>query len=214
MSINTTAGQNISLPCVIETDEKNIAQIHWKRITAGNKEHSIAIFNPQFPPVKYEWNNVSLDIEDHSQKLRGSILQLQEVDNWASGQYMCELTIFPDGTVKRVTNLLVIDVKLSASVTWLNQSAGEGVKVMILCNSTPSADNYFLWPSKDKSSVLRNETGLFLLHEVMRESDDVYVCQPEWSLSHPLHGQNLTTQVRVCCKCDEPSHSHKGGHRL
>ncbi|KAG7484376.1 hypothetical protein MATL_G00048940 [Megalops atlanticus] len=163
-SINTTAGQNISLPCIIDTDGKSISQIHWKKITAGDKEHSIVIFNPLFPLTK-NWDNISLDIMGHGQKLRGSVLQLQEVDNWASGQYMCELTTFPDGTVKTVTNLLVIDVKLSASVTWLNQGAGGEVKAMILCNSTPSADNYSLWPSKNKSSVLRNKTGLFLLQE-------------------------------------------------
>ncbi|KAJ8402291.1 hypothetical protein AAFF_G00371560 [Aldrovandia affinis] len=115
-----------------------------------------------------------------------------------SGDYICELTTFPLGTMKTNIHLWVTDVQLSARVTWPNGGVREGDNVTILCNSTPPADFYSLWPSKNKTSIFKSKEGRFTLHKVTRTDSDLYVCQPGNSASGlSFHGHSVTVPVPV-----------------
>ncbi|KAG7484378.1 hypothetical protein MATL_G00048960 [Megalops atlanticus] len=208
--INAAVGQSVSLPCMKEENHSySITQMEWKK-SVDHQEHKIVVFNPSFPsPHKY-WANISLQLEGSGKNLRGSTLELHNVRIFDSGRYVCELTTYPHGTLKAITHLQVTDVNLFARVKMPNRHLREGDEVTILCNSTPPADSYSLWPSKKKTAIIKNTEGRFVLHNVTRDDSDMYICKPE-SLRAGLsfHSHNVTIQVTVNyldeIKCDTNS---------
>ncbi|KAJ8342372.1 hypothetical protein SKAU_G00323000 [Synaphobranchus kaupii] len=199
-SVNVTVGQRVSLSCLMEKEHSyRISQMEWRKQEVGG-ESKIAIYNPRYG-TEYLWKNVSLILESSGEELKGSVLQIGEVDRWNSGNYICELITFPHGTVKAQTHLWVADVpdvRLSARVILLNRAVREGDHVTIRCDSTPSADSYSLWPSKNKSSILKNKEGRFTLPNVTRNDSDLYICQPGNSSSGlAFQGLNATVKVTV-----------------
>ncbi|XP_035291032.1 hemicentin-2 isoform X3 [Anguilla anguilla] len=202
-SINTTAGQRVTLPCLQDKEHNlNILQIEWKKME-GRAEVKIAICNPAYGPPNLYWTNVSVSVETSGSKLKGSVLELSEVSVWDSGIYVCELTTFPHGTVKAKTSLTVTDAPVSARVVWPNRVVREGDDVTILCTSTPPASSYFLWPSQNKSSILKSEDGRFTLPNVTRDDSNLYICQPsDLSFHHYSATVNVTVNYLDEIECD------------
>ncbi|KAJ8402297.1 hypothetical protein AAFF_G00371620 [Aldrovandia affinis] len=197
-SINAIVGQRVNLSCLMEKEQdSSIGQITWRKFVKG-KEDQIVIYNPQYGPPVYSRENIVMHMEMSGGRLRGSVLQLLDLKAQDSGDYTCELTTFPLGTMKTDIHLWVTDVQLSARVTWPNGGVREGDNVTILCNSTPPADFYSLWPSKNKSSIFKSNAGMFTLSKVTRDNSDLYICQPGNSASGlSFYGHNVTIQVTV-----------------
>ncbi|KAJ8342370.1 hypothetical protein SKAU_G00322980 [Synaphobranchus kaupii] len=78
----------------------------------------------------------------------------------------------------------------------VNQDVREGGEVSILCNSTPTADQYIFRTPRSKHPVLVNADGEFRLQEVTKDDGGLYTCQPRWT--HGLYDDaNVTVQLRV-----------------
>ncbi|KAJ8342371.1 hypothetical protein SKAU_G00322990 [Synaphobranchus kaupii] len=268
-SVNVTVGQRVSLSCLKEKEhDYRISQMEWKKQEVGG-ESKIAIYNPRYG-TEYFWKNVSLILESSGEELKGSVLHFGEVAVWNSGNYICELTTFPHGTVKAQTHLWVAERVSKPSVTYtcskdsvtltcngeesdikwsvngrsmegefkktvtvpgrpdhnvnysctawnkvseetsdeltircpvllsikVNQDVREGGEVSILCNSTPTADQYIFRTPRSKHPVLVNADGEFRLQEVTKDDGGLYTCQPRWT--HGLcDDANVTVQLRV-----------------
>lgn len=102
-------GQNISLPCIINsTDNLKIANIEWRKkntkLALYSPIHGAYVFRPNIT-IKPVNNNVFF----------GGYLHLPAVNEWDSGIYVCDTVTFPLGTIRRE-----IELKIKGTVFQLH----------------------------------------------------------------------------------------------
>ncbi|KAM9348858.1 uncharacterized protein ABDE67_010899 [Symphorus nematophorus] len=86
--------------------------------------------------------------------MMGSHLELSEVTKWDSGVYICDLTTFPLGSIRRETVLEIKDVKITCNVNN-SVEVHAGKNVTIQCSALPNAQ--YRW-TKNKKLVSENES--------------------------------------------------------
>lgn len=65
------------------------------------------VFNPVFSTLYFADVTLELVNDTNTAELRGSILHLQEATEQDSGDYVCDITSFPDGSIKNFTKVQV-----------------------------------------------------------------------------------------------------------
>ncbi|KAF5898234.1 T-cell surface protein tactile-like, partial [Clarias magur] len=190
--VNATVGQNISLPCIMPEKHSKIVQLQWHK--EGKQGHQkLVIFNPTI--LTYYHANVTLKLvpETNTTDIRGSILHLQQVTEEDSGEYVCDIASFPDGSIKTSTKvqITVPVLKVSMKITPSNKPIIEGDTVSITCVSDPPPDKYILSSSLNRESL----DGKFIIQNITRHIRDL-ICQPYWNSSN-LHLQSLSANVQL-----------------
>ncbi|XP_043105814.1 carcinoembryonic antigen-related cell adhesion molecule 2-like [Puntigrus tetrazona] len=195
-------GQNISLQCIVGKEHDiTIIQLEWFKRQKGNEknDHKIVVFHPGFP-THYFQSGPLLEIvpRSESRKLRGSILTLHKVRLNDSGNYICEITSYPNGLIKRIINLQVTEPPASVKMSYPYGFIKEGDEVKITCSASPPLLHYKLRRLKDKIFWLESSNGEFVLPNVTRKDSDVYICLPEWdSVVRNQQGLNATVELTV-----------------
>ncbi|KAK3549545.1 hypothetical protein QTP86_003950 [Hemibagrus guttatus] len=186
--VNAAVGQNISLPCILSKKDSKIIQLQWHK--QGNQgEQKLVVFNPVFSTLYHA--NVTLELvnDTNTAELRGSILHLQEATEKDSGDYVCDITSFPDGSTKNFTKLQV-----TVKITPTNRTVIEGDTVIVTCVCDPPSDKYMLSSSLSRL-VMESQDGKFVIQNVTRHMSDL-ICQPLWNPSNQLL-QNLSVTVHL-----------------
>ncbi|XP_042167462.1 mucin-5AC isoform X1 [Oncorhynchus tshawytscha] len=107
-SVRAVEGQNITLPCLLEVKEGRkpvISQVEWRK-KGELEDHKLVVFNPSFGETLI-WPNVALDVAWDKDKLMGTSLVLKDVEARDSGRYICDITTYPNGSIRKVTRLRV-----------------------------------------------------------------------------------------------------------
>ncbi|XP_064861076.1 mucin-2 isoform X1 [Oncorhynchus nerka] len=107
-SVRAVEGQNITLPCLLEVKEGRkpvISQVEWRK-KGELEDHKLVVFNPSFGETLI-WPNVALDVAWNKDKLMGTSLVLKDVEARDSGRYICDITTYPNGSIRKVTRLRV-----------------------------------------------------------------------------------------------------------
>ncbi|XP_036824078.1 mucin-5AC [Oncorhynchus mykiss] len=109
-SVRAVEGQNITLPCLLEVKEGRkpvISQVEWRK-KGELEDHKLVVFNPSFGETLV-WPNVALDVawDKDKEKLMGTSLVLKDVEARDSGRYICDITTYPNGSIRKVTRLKV-----------------------------------------------------------------------------------------------------------
>lgn len=100
--VDVQAGQNVTLPCVIEsTPSVHIGLIEWSKNRNENKK--LVLYSSTFGEKRFS-TNVTLTIDI---KTMASYLHLYGVTKWDSGIYICSLSTFPLGSIRGETELRV-----------------------------------------------------------------------------------------------------------
>ncbi|XP_071392648.1 T-cell surface protein tactile isoform X2 [Centroberyx affinis] len=152
-TVEAVAGQNITLPCHVENKPGlNVVQIEWKRENNAKLVVHSQILGPHlFRP------NVSIQIKnnDEADGIIGYNLHLQGVEKWDSGVYICDITTFPTGSIRREIELKVKDVdKIVCNMNGkFEVKAGENVTIH--CPVSPDAQYRWI---KDKKLVSESES--------------------------------------------------------
>ncbi|XP_049448869.1 T-cell surface protein tactile [Epinephelus fuscoguttatus] len=148
--MEAVAGQNVTLPCVVRnhTDLK-IVSIEWRK--DRNENTKLALYSRGFG-INLFWPNVTMQIDTTSM---GTYLQLYGVAKWDSGVYICDITSFPLGSIRRETELKIKDdVQIMCDVDGsIEVHAGENVTIQ--CRVFP--DVQYKW-TKNKRLVSENES--------------------------------------------------------
>ncbi|XP_076606826.1 uncharacterized protein LOC143332880 [Chaetodon auriga] len=142
-------GQNVTLPCIIEgRADLQIVSIEWRKNRNANTK--LALYSSRFG-IRLFWPNVTIQIENRS---IGSYLHLSGVTKWDSDTYICDLTTFPLGSIRRETELKIKDVEIVCDVdSTVEVRAGENVTIP--CRAIPNTQ--FKW-TKNKKLVSENES--------------------------------------------------------
>ncbi|XP_030217796.1 uncharacterized protein si:ch1073-15f19.2 isoform X6 [Gadus morhua] len=109
-------GQNISLPCILnDAFDTKILQIEW-----GKKSSSkLVVYNVDVG-THYFRHDVKFQTKmGDNNTLKGSYLQLFQVQVNDSGTYVCDLTTFPKGSISRETRLEVKELSTGVYFVWL-----------------------------------------------------------------------------------------------
>ncbi|XP_041809014.1 T-cell surface protein tactile [Chelmon rostratus] len=143
------AGQDVTLPCIIKNSTGlQIVSIEWRKNRNGNTK--LALYSSAFGR-KLFWPNVTLQIENRS---IGSYLHLSGVTKWDSDIYICDLTTFPLGSIRRETELEIKDAEIICDVDGaVEVHAGENVTIN--CTRLPNVQ--YKW-TKNKKLVSENES--------------------------------------------------------
>ncbi|XP_059395458.1 titin isoform X2 [Carassius carassius] len=195
-------GQNISLRCIVgEEQNLTIIQLEWIKQQQDKEmiDQKIAVFHPGYP-INYLQSGFLLETVTSSKtgKLQGSILTLREVRVNDTGNYICEITSYPSGSIKRITKLQVTEPPASVKMPYPYGFIKEGDDMKITCSAIPRPLRYKLKRSKNKIFWLESSNGEFTLPHVTRNDSDVYICLPEWdSLTPNLQGLNATVELTV-----------------
>ncbi|XP_060910930.1 T-cell surface protein tactile isoform X2 [Labrus mixtus] len=140
-------GQNVTLPCTVRNTDLKIISIEWNK--RQNKDIKLALYSRDYG-VNYFWSNVSI----HTQKESMGSLQLSTVSKWDSGIYICDLTVFPHGTIRKETKLEIKDDAIQCDVDSTVE-VHTGGNVSIHC--TAPSDAQYSW-TKNKMEVSVNES--------------------------------------------------------
>ncbi|KAM9333654.1 uncharacterized protein KZ484_018663 [Pholidichthys leucotaenia] len=166
--IEGVVGQNITLPCILKsaTDYK-IVSIEWTK--KKNNSTKLALYHPQHGTVLF-WPNVTIQSEkNEAGKVVGSYLQLSRVEKWDSGTYMCDNSVFPSGSLKKETELIIRDdFKIKCNVNGTIK-VHEGENVTIRCTAFSNAQ--YMWT---KNETLLSETESLELRWVTDTDAGVY----------------------------------------
>lgn len=95
-------GQDVALPCHLKNSTGlHIESIVWSR--HGHDNTNLVVYNSGFGYKLYQ-PNVTIQILNGS---TGSILNILGVTKRNSGIYICTLTLFPSGSIRRQTELMI-----------------------------------------------------------------------------------------------------------
>ncbi|KAF4082047.1 hypothetical protein AMELA_G00147200 [Ameiurus melas] len=191
--VNVAVGQNISLPCILYKEHPTIIQLQWHK--EGEKgEQKLVVFNPSYSALYNKNPKLELVYKTNPTELQGSIWHLQEVTEKDSGNYVCDIASFPDGSIKTVTNVQVKVPKVSMKITSPEKTVIEGDTVSITCVSDPPPDKYMLLSSLSQS-IMESQDGKFTIQNITRHISDL-ICQPLWTSSNQLL-QSLNTTMHL-----------------
>ncbi|XP_056323411.1 T-cell surface protein tactile [Danio aesculapii] len=202
VSATAVEGQNVSLQCIVgEEHAITIIQLEWSKLPIANEkiEQKIVVFHPQLE-AKYFKNDSLLKVvtSPNTGKLLGSILTLYKVTVEDSGNYVCEITSFPNGSIKKRSKLQVSEPPASVKMLDSYSFYKEGDKVKITCSASPPPLQYKLKRSKDELFSKTSLNGEFILLNVNRKNSDLYICLPEWdSQERNRQGLNATMELTV-----------------
>lgn len=139
-------GQNVALPCHLKNSTGfHIESIEWSR--GGNNNTKLVVYNSGFGVQKYR-PNVTIQILNDS---TGSILHLLGVTKRSSGIYICGLTIFPSGSIRRQTELVIRGKKKANAHSYTDTPQPDaavctGFNIWIRSNSLIVHCIYFMLP--------------------------------------------------------------------
>ncbi|XP_042588484.1 basement membrane-specific heparan sulfate proteoglycan core protein-like [Cyprinus carpio] len=195
-------GQNISLQCIVGEEQNiTIIQLEWIKQQKPNEKNDqkIVVFHPMLPTYYFRSGSLLETVtSSKTGKLQGSILTLHEVTVNDSGNYICEITSYPNGSIKRITKLQVTEPPASVRMPYPYGFIKEGDDMKITCSAIPPPLHYKLGRSKDQTFWLESSNGEFILPNVTRNDSDVYICLPEWdSLVRNQQGLNATVELTV-----------------
>ncbi|KTF73980.1 hypothetical protein cypCar_00037501, partial [Cyprinus carpio] len=201
-SATAVEGQNVSLQCIVEEDQNvTIMLLEWIKQQKENEKNDqkIVVFHPMLPTYYFRSGSLLETVtSSKTGKLQGSILTLHEVTVNDSGDYICEITSYPNGSIKRITKLQVTEPPASVKMPYPYGFIKEGDELKITCSAIPPPLHYKLGRSKDKTFWLESSNGEFILPNVTRKDSDVYICLPEWdSLVRNQQGLNATVELTV-----------------
>ncbi|KAG1935372.1 cell surface glycoprotein MUC18 [Pimephales promelas] len=199
VSVTAVEGQNVSLPCFVgEEHEIKIIQVEWLKQKNDKNDKKIVVFHPSMPEHYFQTGPLLTKItSSKTGKLQGSVLTLYEVTMKDSGNYTCEITFYPIGSIKRTTKLQVTEPPASVKMSHPYRFIKEGDEVKISCSASPPPLSYELRRSKDKLFWMESLNGEFILPKVTRNNSDLYICSPEWSSVQNQQGLNTTIELTV-----------------
>lgn len=100
--MEAVVGQNVTLPCTVKSStDLKIGNTEWSKNKEEDENTKLAVYNPNFG-LHLFWSNVTIQIANMSM---GSYLHLYGVEKWDSGIYICEISTFPHGSIRRETEL-------------------------------------------------------------------------------------------------------------
>ncbi|KAA8586909.1 T-cell surface protein tactile [Etheostoma spectabile] len=148
--MEAVVGQNVALPCTVKgSTNLNIVNIEWRK--NKNEATKLVLYNEKFGFSQF-WPNVTMQIDN---KTMGSHLHLFQVAKWDSGFYICDITSFPLGSIRREIELEIKDdVKIMCDMDHIVE-VYTGENVTIQCRTFPDAQ--YKW-TKNKILVSENES--------------------------------------------------------
>ncbi|XP_063058421.1 location of vulva defective 1 [Engraulis encrasicolus] len=108
LTISAGLGENVSLPCVNPDQGSILSQMQWQRQIKDEDKDIMIVYHPQHG----QWTSPNLrgglsivkHLNNKIGEFRLDLLHLQTND---SGLYICEITIYPTGTIQRHVKLEV-----------------------------------------------------------------------------------------------------------
>lgn len=94
-------GQDVALPCILKSTNLQLGNVEWSK--RRNETTKLVVYNAMYGS-QYFWPNITIQIENNTM---GTYLHLKRVTRWDSGTYICELSTFPQGSIKRETVLKI-----------------------------------------------------------------------------------------------------------
>ncbi|XP_034746276.1 T-cell surface protein tactile isoform X2 [Etheostoma cragini] len=148
--MEAVVGQNVTLPCTVkDSTNLNIVNIEWRK--NKNEATKLVLYNEKFGFHQF-WPNVTMQIDNKSM---GSHLHLFQVTKWDGGFYICDITSFPLGSIRREIELEIKDdVKIMCDMDRIVE-VYTGENVTIQCRTFPDAQ--YKW-TKNKIPVSENES--------------------------------------------------------
>ncbi|XP_028838047.1 CD166 antigen homolog isoform X2 [Denticeps clupeoides] len=159
----------------------------------GGEDVKLFVYNPSMGQYTYTNDDkftMTAFKTTHNGQLRGSYLGIAQVESNYSGEYICEITTFPSGSILKKINLDVKEMNLGIIPVGV---IVEGDNVTIRCNSKPPADRYKLLSTKIENKVMQNQDGVFVIPNIRRHDSGLYICHSELESLH----QNATIQISV-----------------
>ncbi|KAL0994954.1 hypothetical protein UPYG_G00129900 [Umbra pygmaea] len=162
-NVKAVVGQNISLPCILQKKKgatTSISQMEWRK-KGEPEDHRLVVYHPTFGESRTA-TNVRLILEKDGQNTIGSFLIMKAVEKSDNGRYICEITAYPNGSIRKVTRLAVKDlndiIKCSSNET-IEAEYGQNVTVDCLADGFPNTT--YTWTKDNK--WISDEASLVLL---------------------------------------------------
>ncbi|XP_059497340.1 nectin-1-like isoform X2 [Stegostoma tigrinum] len=182
--LTAMAGTEVLLPCWPTANNTNITQFSW---TKDGQEKPVVVYNLKYgPSVRSE--NYSGRIEMRNQSLLDGSIRIKALKIQDEGNYMCEITLFPQGAEKKGIHLTILVIPTNAASS-IPAEAGLSDAPVAQCTSAfgnPAAE--ITWksslPGKHTMIHVVNDNNMVTVHSN-------YTMTPHRS----DNGQTVTCQV-------------------
>lgn len=193
--MEAVVGQDVVLPCIVKkSTDLQIVGIEWRK--NRNENTKLALYSSVFG-LNLFWPNVTFQLENSS---IGSNLHLSGVTKWDSGIYICDLTTFPLGSIRRETELK-IKGKTRANTckavpAHLRQAlqSSQGLNIWMMCSNFLSncpLHIFHVTPDCIRALLLCQSQQLFTSEQMYLQSC-CWTPVQEWDhLKHDMN-QNVT----------------------
>ncbi|KAJ7997554.1 hypothetical protein DPEC_G00230210 [Dallia pectoralis] len=163
-------GQDVFLPCTPKEDTHKILQIEWRK-KGEPEDQKLVVFNPRFGETLHNPNVTLKSEKDREMKTTLVIKAVKEKD---TGRYICEMTTYPSGSIRKVSRLKVKDlndvIQCDANRTI---EAESGHIVSVNCTADGFHNILFRWTKDNKwisdeaslviRSLSKQNAGLYML---------------------------------------------------
>lgn len=105
-TMEAVVGQKISLPCIVQSISNfKIVSIEWSK--KGTIPLKLALLSPKYGSNNFSSDSTLAIINNDAGELMGTYLELHNVNKGHAGTYICELSTFPFGALKKETELRI-----------------------------------------------------------------------------------------------------------
>ncbi|TNM84833.1 hypothetical protein fugu_009011 [Takifugu bimaculatus] len=130
--VEALAGRDVALPCTPEVSSSiHVIMIEWSKSRSENKK--LALYSPLFG-TELMAPNVTLEVDNTTMATR---LHLPRVTEWDSDVYICRLSTFPLGTIRREIELKVTASDVVGTETSFTE-ATDSVRATTLTSQHPT----------------------------------------------------------------------------
>ncbi|XP_008433258.1 nectin-4-like isoform X1 [Poecilia reticulata] len=197
VSLTTLEEKETDLPCPYELNGEKVVQVTWYKIGLDeNKEQMIAVHMTDGQYTSEKWQG-RVHFKSN-QPIADSALVITSTKPSDEGDYLCQITLFPSGSIDKEMHLTVWTIPIS-SLDPVVVKEGDSYKVVASCRSVAVPLPELSWDTElnGKASKLISDKGVVSIHFSLHPLRSMNGKKLDCLVQHPEYGSPRKIENRL-----------------
>uniref|UniRef100_A0A3P9MUT0 Nectin-4-like n=1 Tax=Poecilia reticulata TaxID=8081 RepID=A0A3P9MUT0_POERE len=201
VSLTTLEEKETDLPCPYELNGEKVVQVTWYKIGLDeNKEQMIAVHmtDGQYSKLELPCDYICRVHFKSNQPIADSALVITSTKPSDEGDYLCQITLFPSGSIDKEMHLTVWTIPIS-SLDPVVVKEGDSYKVVASCRSVAVPLPELSWDTElnGKASKLISDKGVVSIHFSLHPLRSMNGKKLDCLVQHPEYGSPRKIENRL-----------------